>query len=112
MDGTLGKYRRIQGCSGLLLPGMEAMLFKDDVTTPPSTGTDTGAAGCKVNEPGELWLRSPNVALGYWNNPKANRETFINGWLRTGDRFRVDEEGYFWFEDRAKVSGRSLSEAS
>jgi long-subunit acyl-CoA synthetase (AMP-forming) len=81
---------------------MEAMLLHDAATTPPA-GTDTGPEGSKVNEPGELWLRSPNVAIGYWNNPKANAETFVDGWLRTGDRFRVDEQGYFWFADRAKV---------
>ncbi|KAF9483593.1 acetyl-CoA synthetase-like protein [Pholiota conissans] len=113
LDGVLGKYRRISGCTGILLPGMEAVLIKDDVTTPPSTGIDIGAAGCKVNEHGELWLRGENIALGYWNNPKANGETFVNGWLKTGDRFRVDEEGYFWYADRAKdtlkVSGAQVS---
>lgn len=80
---------------------MEAILFNNGSSIP--SGPDTGDTGCKVNEPGELWVRSKNIALGYWNNPKANRETFINGWLRSGDRFRVDEEGYFWFADRAKV---------
>jgi acyl-CoA synthetase (AMP-forming)/AMP-acid ligase II len=58
---------------------------------------------CGLNEPGELWLRAGSVAAGYWNNPKANAATFVHGWLRTGDRFRVDEQGYFWFADRAKV---------
>lgn len=77
------------------------MLFKDEHSVP--SGTHSGEAGCKVNEPGELWLRSKNVSLGYWNNPKANRETFVGGWLRTGDRFRYDEEGYFWYADRVKV---------
>jgi len=43
------------------------------------------------------------MALGYWNNPKANADTFVRGWLRTGDRFKVDEAGYFWFADRVKV---------
>ncbi|KAF5317551.1 hypothetical protein D9619_013140 [Psilocybe cf. subviscida] len=112
LDGLFGKLKRIQGCTGVLLPGMEAMLLREADATPP-TGTDTGAGGSKVNEPGELWLRSPNVSIGYWNNPKANAETFVDGWLRTGDRFRVDEQGYFWFADRAKdtlkVSGAQVS---
>lgn len=56
-----------------------------------------------VNEPGELWLRGPNITSGYWKNEEANRQSFQDGWLRTGDIFRVDEDGYFWFSDRLKV---------
>jgi long-subunit acyl-CoA synthetase (AMP-forming) len=55
----------------------------------------------KVNEPGELWLQSDNVAIGYYNNEKANKETFVNGWLRTGDKFRVDKDGTFWYVDQS-----------
>lgn len=47
------------------------------------------------NEPGEMWLRGGNIALGYYKNEKAARDTFIDGWLRTGDRFRVDEKQNF-----------------
>jgi acyl-CoA synthetase (AMP-forming)/AMP-acid ligase II len=54
-------------------------------------------------EPGELWAHSENFALGYWNNPKPNAATFVHSWLRTGDRFRVDEVGYFWVADCAKI---------
>jgi long-subunit acyl-CoA synthetase (AMP-forming) len=93
---------------------MEALLFKDETVMPPanfSSHTSSGvcatpsklAGACALNEPGDLWLRSGNVALGYWNNPKANADTFVHGWLRTGDRFKVNEGGYFWFADRAKV---------
>jgi long-subunit acyl-CoA synthetase (AMP-forming) len=46
-------------------------------------------------EVGELWLRGANIALGYLNNPKATAETFSGGWLRTGDKFWVDENQYF-----------------
>jgi long-subunit acyl-CoA synthetase (AMP-forming) len=62
---------------------MEARILRAD-------GSDSS-----VNESGELYLKGGNVALGYWNNPKANEEAFVNGWLRTGDRFRVDENGNF-----------------
>lgn len=66
-----------------------------------------------VNEPGELHVRSGCVALGYRNNPKATNETFVDGWLRTGDRIRIDEDGVLFFEDRAKdtlkVSGLQVS---
>ncbi|KIM41001.1 hypothetical protein M413DRAFT_19093 [Hebeloma cylindrosporum] len=114
--GTLGgKLNPISGCTGILLPGMEALTFKDETGVPPvnftlpnavpGAPTPSGLPGeCALNEPGELWVRSGNVALGYWNNPKANAETFIRGWLRSGDRFRIDEGGNFWFADRAKVS--------
>jgi acyl-CoA synthetase (AMP-forming)/AMP-acid ligase II len=65
------------------------------------------------NEVGELWLKSPNVSPGYWDNETANRETFVDGWLKTGDRFSVNEEGHFFFADRAKdtlkVSGAQVS---
>lgn len=48
-----------------------------------------------VDEPGELYCKGGNIALGYWNNEVANKETFKDGWLRTGDKFRVDKDGYF-----------------
>ena len=37
------------------------------------------------DQPGELVIKSPSVVLGYLNNPKANKETFDDGWMRTGD---------------------------
>jgi fatty-acyl-CoA synthase len=48
-----------------------------------------------VGEVGELWLRGPTVSPGYWNNPGATASTFVDGWVHTGDQFRVDEKGYF-----------------
>jgi long-chain acyl-CoA synthetase len=51
---------------------------------------------------GELWVRGPNVVRGYWRNPKATAETFVDGWLRTGDIARLDEEGFCYILDRAK----------
>ncbi|KAF8887030.1 hypothetical protein CPB84DRAFT_1684829 [Gymnopilus junonius] len=108
-----GKLKRIRGCTGVLLPGMEARILKTEDAVPSPSPDVNSEVDCDVNEPGELWLRADNVALGYWNNPKANKETFINGWLKTGDRFRLDEEGNFWFADRAKdtlkVSGAQVS---
>ena len=50
-----------------------------------------------INELGELWLRGGNVALGYWNNEKASKETFVDGWVHTGNKFYVDADGHFWF---------------
>lgn len=51
---------------------------------------------------GELWARGPNVVIGYWNNPEATAETFVDGWVRTGDIGRLDEEGFCYILDRAK----------
>ena len=73
------------GSTGVLVPGVEARIMRDD-------GTDAN-----VNEPGELWLRGDNVALGYWDNEKASKETFVDGWVHTGDIFYVDAGGNFWF---------------
>jgi long-chain acyl-CoA synthetase len=53
-------------------------------------------------EIGELWVRGPNVVKGYWNNPEATEKTIVDGWLRTGDVVRIDEEGFIEVMDRAK----------
>jgi long-chain acyl-CoA synthetase len=55
-----------------------------------------------VGDVGELWGKGPNVVKGYWNNPSATAETFIDGWVRTGDLARLDEEGFCYIVDRAK----------
>ncbi|MET9067391.1 class I adenylate-forming enzyme family protein [Streptosporangium sandarakinum] len=55
-----------------------------------------------AGEVGELCLRGPNVILGYWNRPEATAETFVDGWLHTGDMARVDAEGFVYIVDRAK----------
>jgi acyl-CoA synthetase (AMP-forming)/AMP-acid ligase II len=51
---------------------------------------------------GELLIRGPNVVAGYWNKPDATRETFVDGWLRSGDLARIDDEGLVYIVDRAK----------
>ncbi|MET9735708.1 long-chain fatty acid--CoA ligase [Streptomyces sp. NPDC006458] len=53
-------------------------------------------------EIGELSVRGPNVMKGYWNRPQETAETVQDGWLRSGDLARQDEDGYFYIVDRKK----------
>lgn len=62
---------------------------------------DTGEKAAP-GELGEIVIRGPNVMLGYWNRPEATAEVIEGGWLHSGDIGRMDEEGYFYIEDRLK----------
>ena len=55
-----------------------------------------------VGAVGELWCRGPQVVKGYWNKPEATAQTFHDGWVKTGDLARLDEEGFCYIIDRAK----------
>jgi long-chain acyl-CoA synthetase len=56
-----------------------------------------------VGEQGEIWIKGPTVMLrGYWNRPDVNAEVLVDGWFRTGDIARMDEEGFVFIVDRAK----------
>ena len=62
-------------------------------------GTDQRPVG--PGETGELVVRGPNVMAGYWRRPEATRKVLSSdGWLRTGDAARSDQEGYVWIVDR------------
>ncbi|KAH8104506.1 hypothetical protein BXZ70DRAFT_904699 [Cristinia sonorae] len=99
--GVIPGVEPVLGSCGILLPGMEARILRED-------GSDAD-----VNEPGELWLRGRNVAMGYYNNEQATKETFVDGWLRTGDSLRANANGTFFFVDRLKdtlkISGAQVS---
>jgi fatty-acyl-CoA synthase len=60
-------------------------------------GTDCGAG-----EVGELWTKGPNITPGYWNKPEATASSFQDGWLKTGDAARLDDEGFIFIVDRWK----------
>ena len=51
---------------------------------------------------GELQIRGASIMRGYWNRPDANADTFVDGWLRTGDVAYVDDEGFVYIVDRIK----------
>ena len=51
---------------------------------------------------GELLVRGPNVVKGYWNKPEATQQTFVDGWLHTGDMARIDDLGFVQIVDRMK----------
>jgi acyl-CoA synthetase (AMP-forming)/AMP-acid ligase II len=67
----------------------------------PVPGVEVEVRGPE-REPGELWIRGPNVMLGYWNRPDATAEALVDGWYRSGDIVTADEHGYLTMVDRAK----------
>jgi long-chain acyl-CoA synthetase len=64
---------------------------------------DTDGGDVLVGDPGEIWVRGPNVFRGYWNDAEATRACLDeDGWLHTGDIALVDDEGFLYLVDRAK----------
>ncbi|SEC98658.1 class I adenylate-forming enzyme family protein [Bradyrhizobium erythrophlei] len=63
-------------------------------------GSDGETLG--VNAVGELWVKGPQVVKGYWNKPDETAKTFVDGWVKTGDLARLDEDGFCYIVDRAK----------
>jgi acyl-CoA synthetase (AMP-forming)/AMP-acid ligase II len=61
-----------------------------------------GARELAAGEVGELWAKGPQIVQGYWNNPEASAATFVDGWVRTGDLARLDEEGFVYIVDRVR----------
>ena len=88
--------------------GAEDYLARPTSAGPPVAVADLeiraedGVTRLPVGTVGELWARGPMIVKGYWNKPEATAETFVDGWVRTGDLARVDEEGFVYIVDRAK----------
>jgi len=91
------------GSSGKILPGYEAKI------------TDESGRPVTTNEIGDLWVKCDSLCAGYWNQPEKTKHTFIEGWFRTGDKYRQDEDGFLWqagrSDDLFKVHGLWLSPA-
>lgn len=85
---------------------------EDYVNRPDSAGHPPGAVELKIVSPdgetlpagevGELWCKGAMNCKAYWNKPEATAETFVDGWVVTGDLARLDEEGFLYLVDRAK----------
>ena len=84
----------------------------DYVAHPDSVGVPVAVCELKIVDEdgtelppgsvGELWIKGPNVVKGYWGKPEATAETFQDGWLKSGDVARIDDEGFVFIVDRAK----------
>jgi long-chain acyl-CoA synthetase len=79
------------GSIGTPIPGVEFRIVGD-------AGRDVAPG-----QPGEIWIRGHNVMKGYWNRPEATAEAIdADGWFKTGDIGKVDEDGFYYVVDRKK----------
>lgn len=89
------------GSSGKLLRGYEARLIEHD------------GVATKTGEVGNLWIRGGSAAWRYWQRPETSAETFVDGWVRTGDLYRQDADGFWWHmgrcDDCFKPTGQWVS---
>ncbi|MBF6559218.1 MAG: benzoate-CoA ligase family protein [Candidatus Binataceae bacterium] len=85
------------GSSGTAVGGYELALRGED------------GAATAPDAIGDLWVRGPSIGAAYWNNRAASSATFVGGWLRTGDKYLRDADGYYHFagrsDDMLKVGG-------
>lgn len=83
---------RKEGSVGLPFPDTDCRIVDlDDPTRDVQPG-----------EEGELLISGPQVMAGYWNKPEETESVFMDGWFRTGDVVRMDDDGYFYIVDRIK----------
>jgi acyl-coenzyme A synthetase/AMP-(fatty) acid ligase len=94
------------GSLGKVVEGYELRILPEDAPGP-------GAAEVPRGEIGVLWVKGDSVSMGYWLDRDKSWSTFFGHWCRTGDLFRIDDDGYLYFAGRAdellKVSGLWVS---
>ena len=83
--------KRKPGSIGLPLPALEVRIVD------PDTGTDV-----TPGQTGEIRLKGPAIAPGYWRKPEETAGAFENGWFKTGDLGNIDQDGYYYLTDRIK----------
>ena len=85
------------GTTGKVVPGYRARLAGEDGNEPA------------LGEMGDLYVSGPTTAAYYWNDPERTRSTFCGEWVKTGDRFRVNEDGDYVYcgrsDEMLKVGG-------
>jgi malonyl-CoA/methylmalonyl-CoA synthetase len=82
---------RKPGSVGVPLPDLQVRIVD------PNTPRDVAQG-----QTGEIWLKGPSITPGYWKKPEETAKAFAEGWFRTGDLGRVDEDGYYYLIDRIK----------
>jgi len=89
------------GSSGKVIPGFEALIVDDNDRPLPQ------------GQIGNLMVKADSTCSHYWNQHEKTKETIAGHWLRTGDKYHQDEDGYFWYagrsDDMMKVSGVWIS---
>lgn len=90
VSGNPHDQQHYSGSIGLPVPSTDIRLVDDN-------GKDVA-----VGKPGELWVKGPQVMLGYWQRPDATDEVLRDGWLATGDVVTVDNDGFIRIIDRKK----------
>lgn len=90
VSGNPYDLKHYSGSIGLPMPSTDVRIIDDN-------GNDAGPG-----ESGELWVRGPQVMLGYWQQPAATDEVLKDGWLATGDIVTSDDEGFLRVIDRKK----------
>ncbi len=87
ISNRLGQIK--PGSSGQIVPGYQAKIVDD-------TGRELGP-----NEEGHLIIQGDSTCAYYWNKHDKTKETIIGDWIRTGDKYHMDEDGYYWYHGRA-----------
>jgi len=96
--------------------GSVTMLEHPDVQRKPgSCGTPAPFVSVRIDENGELWVRSPLLFDGYFNDDEATARALVDGWFRTGDLSDIDDDGYVSIVGRAgdliRTGGEGVSPA-